>query len=295
MEEVVSGAGEAKLLDLLGVENPLSGPSADYRLLEENHYLSAGFVLPYATALGCWWRKCAFCPETAESNPYRPLPPAVVIEELAALGLRNKPSLIHLLDSALAPSFMQELTRNPPGVPWYGFARITHHLADEDFCRALKKSGCVMLKLGIESGDQTVLDALNKGMDLSIASQALHALKKAGIAVYGYFLFGTPPENVESAQKTMDFICRHSELLTFLNLAIFNLPVTSREAAHLRTEDFYEGDLSLYKNFRHPQNWNRSQVRHFVERSLKKHSAIAPIVRRTPDLFTSNHAPFFCF
>ena len=34
-------------------------------------------------------------------------------------------------------------------------------LTDDDFCLALKKSGCVMLKLGIESGDEEVLDNLN--------------------------------------------------------------------------------------------------------------------------------------
>jgi len=44
-----------------------------------------------------------------------------------------------------------------------------------------------MLKLGMESGDQAVLDALNKGIDLQEASAALRSLHKAGIAAYGYF------------------------------------------------------------------------------------------------------------
>lgn len=35
---------------------------------------------------------------------------------------------------------MQALIENPPGSPWYGFARVTRHLADKDFCRALKKA-----------------------------------------------------------------------------------------------------------------------------------------------------------
>ncbi len=49
-----------------------------------------------------------------------------------------------------------------------------------------------MLKLGIESGDQEVLDRLNKGIDLPTASAVLKSLKKAGIATYVYLLFGTP-------------------------------------------------------------------------------------------------------
>ncbi|MCK7489087.1 MAG: hypothetical protein MZU79_01710 [Anaerotruncus sp.] len=39
---------------------------------------------------------------------------------------------------------------------------ITQHLADEDFCLSLKRSGCAMLKLGIESGDQEVLESIEQ-------------------------------------------------------------------------------------------------------------------------------------
>ena len=171
----------------------------------ENRYLSPGFILPYSAARGCWWRKCAFCPEKAEANPYLPLPSAVVTEELQTLTKQTKPSLIHLLDSSIAPALLKALTEQPPGAPWYGFTRVTQHLTDEDFCRALKAGGCVMLKLGIESGDQAVLDRLNKGIDLNEASAALRSLKKAGIATYCYFLFGTPPETEVSAVKDAGF------------------------------------------------------------------------------------------
>ena len=150
-----------------------------------------------------------------------------------------------------------------------------------------------MLKLGIESGDQMVLDQLNKGIDLPTASAALKTLKKSGIATYCYFLFGTPPETQESALETMAFVANHHDCIDFLNLAIFNLPSRSTEAQSLATHDFYEGDLSLYKNFQHPFDWQRGVVRNFLEKTFKKHPAIAPILRRTPEFFTSNLAPFF--
>ncbi len=150
-----------------------------------------------------------------------------------------------------------------------------------------------MLKLGIESGDQEVLDQLNKGIDLPTTSAVLRALKKAGIATYCYFLFGTPPETPDSATKTLDFICLHHDCIGFLNLAIFNLPATSIEAQSLATHDFYEGDLSLYKNFQHPAGWHRPAVRNFLEKTFKKHPLVAPIVQRNPEFFTSNHAAFF--
>jgi len=295
VNQLVEGAGEEKLPALLGIIPHREGPSADYDLFEKNRYFSPGFILPYSAAQGCWWRKCSFCPEKAEANPYRPLPTSRAAEELDGLARKTQASLIHLLDSSVSPALLEALIEKPPGAPWYGFARVTRHLADEDFCRALKKSGCVMLKLGLESGSRTVLDALSKGIDLDEASAALRTLDKAGIAVYGYFLFGTPSETEADAYQTLDFAVQHSKCIDFLNLAIFNLPANSVEAKYLSTQEFYEGDLSLYRRFHHPAGWQRGDVRSFVEKKFKKHPAVASIVRRTPEFFTSNHAPFFAF
>ncbi|MGA2780741.1 MAG: radical SAM protein [Smithella sp.] len=294
VDEMIAGAGEQKLLELLGVEDDSTTHPPDYNCFPLDQYLSPGLILPYSSARGCYWHKCAFCPEKAEGNAYLPLEISQVTQDLQILTRQMNPTLIHILDSSISPSLLNALAQTPPGVPWYGFTRITQHLTDEDFCFSLKRSGCAMLKLGIESGDQEVLDQLNKGIDLPTASAVLKTLKKAGIATYCYFLFGTPPENQESAAKTMDFVCQHHDCIDFLNLAIFNLPSQSVEAQSLATHDFYEGDLSLYKNFQHPFGWQRPAVRNFLEKTFKKHPAIAPILRRTPEFFTSNHAPFFC-
>jgi len=198
-----------------------------------------------------------------------------------------------LLDNAIPPALMEKIAVHPPGVPWYGFARISRHLTDPDFCLALKESGCVMLQLGLESGDQSVLDEMHKGIDLGMTSQALKALKKAGIATYVYLLFGTPMETMAAARKTLEFTVRHHGEIRFLNLAVFNQPVFGREAQKMETKEFYEGDLTLYTNFSHPRGWNRNLVRQFLDKEFKRHPAIAPILRRDPPLFTSNHAPLF--
>ncbi|MFZ2395138.1 MAG: radical SAM protein [Smithella sp.] len=292
-DEIVEGAGEQKLLKLLEVKDGNINCPPDYDNFPIDQYLSPGHILPYSSAQGCYWHKCAFCPEKAEGNTYLPLEVSQVTEELQTLANQINPSLIHILDSSISPSLLAAVAKDPPGAPWYGFTRVTKHLANDDFCSSLKRSGCAMLKLGIESGDQDVLDQLNKGIDLPTASAALKTLKKAGIATYCYFLFGTPPENEESAAKTLDFVCQHYDCIDFLNLAIFNLPARSVEAQKLATHDFYEGDLSLYKNFQHPFGWQRPAVRNFLEKTFKKHPLIKPILMRTPEFFTSNHAPFF--
>ena len=188
---------------------------------------------------------------------------------------------------------MGTIVNQPPGVPWYGFVRITAHLEDPGFCMLLKRSGCAMLKIGLESGDQQVLDSLHKGVDLEQASRALRNLKRAGIGTYVYLLFGTPEEGLAEARKTLDFVVRQHDQIDFVNLALFNLPIEQQEAAPLETNHFYEGDLSLYTDFVHPKGWHRRKARQFLDKEFKRHRAVASILRKTPPTFTSNHAPFF--
>ena len=299
VDHVVAGHGEKILMSIMGVNVEADGGQVNphwipnYDALPLHSYLAPGPILPYSASSGCYWNQCSFCPEKAEGNPYVPVPMEKVTSDLHQLVNKHKPVLIHLTDNAISPALLNVISSNPPCAPWYGFVRFTHHLTDLDFCLALKRSGCVMLKLGLESGDQRVLEAMQKGIDLGEASLALKTLKQAGIATYVYLLFGTPPESLEEARATRDFVARHHDEIGFLNVAIFNLPVYGPDTVNLETKMFYEGDLSLYVDFEHPKGWNRKQVRQFLDKEFKRHPAIAPILRRDPPVFTSNHAPFF--
>jgi radical SAM superfamily enzyme YgiQ (UPF0313 family) len=298
IDHLIAGPGEEPLLALLG--GPREGVvdrqhrPPDYEHLPHTDYLAPAFILPYAASLGCYWNKCSFCPEKAEENPYLQLESDRVLDDIGHLRERTGPGLLHFLDNALSPALLRALAVRPPGISWYSFARISPLFVDIDFCRALRKSGCVMLKLGLESGDQGVLDAMHKGIDLSMVSLALTALQQAGIATYVYLLFGTPAESIAAARRTLEFVVRHNRTVTFMNLAIFNMPICSPEAQTMAVSNFYEGDLTLYTDFVHPQGWNRKAVRRFLDREFKRHPAVTAILRRDPPLFTSNHAPFFC-
>jgi hypothetical protein len=294
VDHLVAGPGEEPLIALLGGSLQTQHHGPDFTGLPLADYLAPGFILPYAASSGCYWNKCSFCPEKAEGNPYTALPAEQVLDDIKQLTAQTGPVLLHLLDNSISPALMRALAARPPGVSWYGFARVSPLLGDRDFCRALRRSGCLMLKLGLESGDQGVLDSMNKGISLAMVSEALAALKQAGIATYVYLLFGTPAETITEARRTLEFAVAHHEAITFVNLAIFNMPVCGPDAHTLWINDFYEGDLSLYTDFAHPLGWRRSKVRHFLDREFKRHPAIAAIVRRDPHLFTSNHAPFFC-
>jgi len=293
VDDFVAGAGEKALLETAGVIEGEKFYTPDYSGFERKQYLSPGMILPYSASAGCYWNRCGFCPEKAEGNQYCPVPTARAIEDLGLLIKHNSPCLLHLLDNAISPALLKRLAADPPGVGWYGFARISRSLADPDFCCELKRAGCVMLKLGLESGDSGVLEGMQKGIDLNLAATVLRNLKKAGIATYVYLLFGTVFETLDSARNTLAFTAEYAGEIGFLNLAIFNLPAYGPDVETLATEDFYTGDLSLYRAFVHPRGWHRNLVRQFLDREFKRHPAIAPILKNDPLVFTSNHAPFF--
>ncbi len=294
VDHIVAGPGEAFLLDLLGLqhESTISSTYA-YDVFPCADYLAPGMIMPYSTSTGCYYGRCSFCPETAEGNAYYQLNPCLAVKEIGRLAREKDPALIHIVDNAISPAVLKALIKEPPGSPWYGFVRMTKELTDPDFCAHLKDSGCVMLKIGVESGDQDVLDAMRKGINIRDVSRGLRALSEAGIGTYIYLLFGTPWENEPSAGRTLEFIVEHSSYIHYLNLAIFNLPHYSPDAKGLGQKAFYGGDLSFYTDFVHPLGWDRKKVRHFLDRVFTRHPAVRQIVKRQPPYFTSNHAAFF--
>ncbi len=266
--------------------------SPDFDFVDWETYLSPGRIVPAVTSRGCYWRRCRFCPEKAENSRYRPEKPATVLNHLKKCYRKYANGYVHFVDNALPPSFLAAMSKEKMPFSWYGFARIREELGDKAFAADLKRSGCTMLSLGLESGDQKVLDAMEKGIDLVTAANVLQALNTVGIKTYVYLLFGTPQEDENAALQTLSWVSAHAGMIDFLNLAVFNLPRASVETDHLKVDGFYDGDLSLYYNFDHPLGWHRKNVRMFLDKKFRKDRAIAPVLRRTPPFFGSNHAAF---
>ncbi len=290
---IVKGQGEKTLLEISGQKMEKREKFLpDFDFASWDSYLSPGRILPYRASTGCYWNKCRFCPERAEKSLYSSKKAGDVLDDLTDLNRRYHPHTVHFLDNSLSYSLLKAISKRKMPFVWYGFARFMKELAKPDFSKALYSSGCRMLKLGLESGDQDVLDYMHKGTDLAMVSDVLSSLKRAGIATYVYLLFGTLRETEESAEKTLAYVADHSYEISFINTAIFNLPRFSEDAATLETDRFYEGDLSLYLNFTHPYGWNRKDIRHFLSKKFKKNPMISPAIRDIPPFFTSNHAIF---
>lgn len=300
IDVMIRGEGENQLVALLGQHPPEKRHFIpDYDFVDDALYLSPGRVLPFRASIGCYWSKCRFCPEKAESRAYSSQRASKVLDDVRYMADKYHPDYIHFIDNAMTPAFLKALSGNRSSFQWYGFVRFEKEFLDERFCENLKQSGCAMLKLGLESGDQNVLDQMNKGTDLKDVSVMLKNLKKAGILTFVYLLFGTRFEDKAAAHRTLSYIETHIDYIDYLNLAVFNLPKFSEDAQGLETKEFYHGDLSLYLNFTHPEGWDRKQVKRFLDKEFKRAisyqngDAEMPVVRKNPAFFSSNHAAFF--
>ncbi len=69
----------------------------------------------------------------------------------------------------------------------------------------MKKAGCYMLSLGIESGNQEILNKMRKAEKLEDIKNAARWCREAGIETRGLFIFGLFGENENTMQDTIDF------------------------------------------------------------------------------------------
>ena len=68
-------------------------------------------------------------------------------------------------------------------------------------------SGCYNIYYGFESGNQELLDLVDKGITLEDSRKAVQWAKEAGMEIRGSFILGLPTETPEMAEKTIQFAC----------------------------------------------------------------------------------------
>jgi len=70
----------------------------------------------------------------------------------------------------------------------------------------MKDCGCTYLHIGIESGEQEVLDnVIDKHLRLQDVIKAADMCHKVGVGLFGFYIIGFPGERKENMQKTVDF------------------------------------------------------------------------------------------
>lgn len=98
---------------------------------------------------------------------------------------------------------MQEIIDRNLQMPWKCESRADN--IDDDIAEMMSKSGCVRVKLGIESGSDKILKQIKKDESKKDMRKGIECLKKHGIPITAYLMTGFPNETDEDLQETIDF------------------------------------------------------------------------------------------
>lgn len=89
-------------------------------------------------------------------------------------------------------------------ISWVTTTRVD--CVDDELLKAMKKAGCYLLGLGIESSDQAILDKAKKKSYIKDVEKAVRLCKNNGIKTMGHFIFGLPGETRKTAEETIRFM-----------------------------------------------------------------------------------------
>jgi radical SAM superfamily enzyme YgiQ (UPF0313 family) len=62
-----------------------------------------------------------------------------------------------------------------------------------------------VIAVGIESGNQKIVDNIKKGLNLEVAKKNIALARKAGLTVKGFFLVGSPGETYADVMESIKF------------------------------------------------------------------------------------------
>jgi radical SAM superfamily enzyme YgiQ (UPF0313 family) len=243
---IIAGEGEFALRDLAGGADPAAVTGLFYRNgtqvsqgpVQEKKDLCAmddlpfpaynlvrGFPRTYAPPLfsyprypgasiissrGCVYR-CDFCDRSVFRQSFRWNSPEYTAELIAWLhrdfGVNHFLFYDDLftLNRERVARLCALLRQYKGGITFNCIVRIGH--IDNELIDELKSAGCWMVNVGIESGDQEILDSFKDGLTLDAIRSDIGKLHACGLWVKGLFMMGFPGETERSMQKTIDYAC----------------------------------------------------------------------------------------
>lgn len=212
-----SGTPAGKSLDAL--------PRPDWALGFRDHGRSFPMVY-YESVRGCPYR-CGFCnyPYLFDDTRFRYRSAQKMADDWAYYVQDLGVEYITCLDSLFTmpkkrlKEFCRLLIERNIRVKWICYARADD-LADETTVELMKAAGVHQVQIGIESGDQVMLDNMNKACSVEANGKALQNCRKHGITSIVSVIVGYPGETAASLENTFRFLRDYPP--DFYYLAVFS-------------------------------------------------------------------------
>ncbi len=130
-------------------------------------------------------------------------------------------------------------------IRWFAHGRINN--IDSLYISRLKEAGCFAMQFGVESGNQTLLNKLDKDINLDDVITVREIFRREGILFWATFLIGHPEETEGSLIDTYEFLKR-------LNPDIVNVNVFIPYPGSENWEKFFENVDKVKWEYLSPQS-----------------------------------------
>ncbi len=190
-------------------------PHPAWDLLDVASYRSAWqvahgeFSWNIATSRGCPYA-CNWCAKPTFGRRYTLRSPEDVAKEVRSLKQSLKPDHLWFTDDILGLDinwvceFADEIRRQDAVIPFSMQSRV--NLMTDKAVAALATAGAREVWLGVESGSQKILDAMDKGTTVEAARLATRVLKAHGVKACWFIQLGYPSESWLDLISTRDLI-----------------------------------------------------------------------------------------
>jgi anaerobic magnesium-protoporphyrin IX monomethyl ester cyclase len=192
----------------------------DFSDLDLSAYLMPEPVLPYMLTRGCYWQRCGFCQNRIgkyRPRPYQSVPVEKAVEELSGLSEKHNCRHFHFCSDVIDPdylaTFSARLLESKVAFFWHTNLRAEKNFS-RDFCGRLAEAGLTSVSVGMESGCQSTLDAMDKGLDIFTLEQTLEYFYDSGVATQVTGIFGFPGEFETDARLTVEFLQDHIQSIS---------------------------------------------------------------------------------
>jgi radical SAM superfamily enzyme YgiQ (UPF0313 family) len=169
------------------------------------------FSLNIIASRGCPYR-CNWCAKPIYGDAHHSRSAQSVAREMALLKTQYGADHIWFADDifGLKPSWVLELAeqveKHDAALPFKMQSRAD--LMRPGTIQALRRAGCVEVWMGVESGSQEILDAMDKGLRIEQVMAARENLRQAGIRACYFLQFGYAGETWDDIQKTIELVRR---------------------------------------------------------------------------------------
>lgn len=207
------------------------------------------------TSRGCPW-SCTFCgAETSWGRGFRSHSNDYVLDELERAVARLPVKMVQVKDDTFTTNKKRvlELCRaiRGRGLSFFWSCDTRVDMLSEELLVEMRLAGCQRLSLGVESGSQRILDAIDKKITVDEIIASTEMAKRAGIKVRYYMMLGNRGDTADTFKETLAFLERarpHEYVFSCLSIYPGTRDFHDAEAAGwLEREVYFSGQFQELK------------------------------------------------